>query len=212
MFVDSSDPAEIQAMFELGVVSGVTTNPLILAKQGTGDLERRIRRILGVSQGDVSVEVVSEDVQGMVNEARRYFEWDPDRIVIKVPVTEDGLRVMSELRELEIPVNATCVMSALQGYMASLAGARYVSVFWGRIADMGQDPEHVVRDMVLSQCDTTLIAGSLRSVGDVRAALGCGVQTPTVTPDIIRKMVRHPRTESTIAEFAEAWRNRQQSA
>src|SRR5690349_3061834 len=128
-FLDSSDPKEIRDIFAWGVVSGVTTNPLILAREaGAADLGKRIHAVLGASTGHVSVELTTETEGAMLEEAREYHAWAPDRVCIKVPFSEAGLRVTHGLARQGVPTNVTCVMSFNQAYLAVLAGCTYVSI------------------------------------------------------------------------------------
>jgi len=126
-FLDSSDPKEIRDIFAWGVVSGVTTNPLILAREAGGaDLAKRIQSVLAASTGHVSVELTTETEAAMLEEAREYHAWAPDRICIKVPFGEAGLRVTHGLRRQGVATNVTAVMSFNQAYLAVLAGCTYV--------------------------------------------------------------------------------------
>lgn len=210
LFLDSSNPKEVEALWKWGVLSGVTTNPLIISREMPGaDLEGTIRDLLRVSSGPVSVELTEAGEEAMLAESQRYHEWNPRRICIKVPMSEIGLRVVQRLRGHTLSSNATCLMSAQQALLAALAGAAYVSLFWGRIADMGHDPAAEIdktRQLLdRAGSNARIIAGSIRSVGDVAGALLAGAHVVTVPPAILRKMVHHPRTEETIQEFASAW-------
>jgi transaldolase len=213
IFIDSSDPKEIKELFAWGVLSGVTTNPLIIAKEAPdADLGERIREILKVSTGDVSVELTTETEAEMLTEASAYHAWDPKRITIKVPMSEHGLRVVHQLTRRGVKTNVTCMMAMNQAYLAALAGATYVSIFSGRVRDMGYDVRPVIRAtrQVLEQesLPAKIIVGSMRHMMDVNEALEAGCHIPTITPPILRKMVWNPRTEQTIEEFNSAWRNR----
>lgn len=212
-FLDSSDPAEIKEIFSWGVVSGVTTNPLILAREaGAVDLEERIRGVVSVSHGHVSVELTSEDEKGMLEEAKRYHAWAPDRICIKVPFSETGLKVTHALTKLGVATNVTCIMSFNQAYLAALAGGTYVSIFSGRVRDMGYDVRPVIsqtrEQLEREELDAKIIVGSIRHFMDVNEALGAGAHIPTVPPQILRKMLHNPKTDETIREFNTAWANR----
>lgn len=222
LFLDSSDPKEIADIFGWGVVSGVTTNPLIMARAGVTDIKKTVREILDASEGTVSVELTSETADEMLAEARSYRLLGK-RICIKVPVTEIGLKVINRLSAGDaIPgsiavsdcalTNATCIMSRNQAHLAGMAGATYVSAFWGRIRDMGHSARAVVMD-VRGLCDageiqSKIIVGSIRSVGDVEDAFMAGAHIVTVPAKILRQMVHHPRTAETIKEFNQAWANR----
>lgn len=213
LFIDSSDPKEIQELFAWGVISGVTTNPLILAREAPeADLGERIRAVLDASWGDVSVELTSETEPEMLDEAARYHAWDPKRIVIKVPFGETGLRALHQLTRMGVKTNVTCLMAMNQAYLAALAGATYVSIFSGRVRDMGYDVRPVIASTraVLERegLAAKIIVGSIRHVMDVNEALEAGAHVPTVTPQILRKMVWNPRTIETINEFNQAWRSR----
>ena len=213
IFIDSSDPKEIKELFGWGVLSGVTTNPLIIAKEAPdADLGERIREILAVSWGDVSVELTHETEKEMLEEALAYHAWDPERITIKIPMSEHGLRVLHQLAKKNIKTNVTCLMAMNQAYLAALAGATYVSIFSGRVRDMGYDVKPIIKSTreILDRegLKSKIIVGSMRHMMDVNEALENGCHVPTITPPILRKMVWNPRTEATIEEFNSAWRNR----
>src|SRR5579872_1888808 len=213
LFVDSSDPKEIKDLFAWGVLSGVTTNPLIIAKEAPdADLGERIREVLAVSWGDVSVELTTETEKEMIDEALHYHAWDSQRITVKVPFSETGLRVLHQLVKRGIKTNVTCMMAMNQAYLAALCGATYVSIFSGRVRDMGYDVKPVITSTrnILDRegLKSKVIVGSMRHMMDVNEALECGAHVPTITPPILRKMVWNPRTIETIAEFNNAWRNR----
>jgi len=213
LFIDSSEPKEIKDLFGWGVLSGVTTNPLIIAREAPdADLAERIREILAVSWGDVSVELTTETESEMFEESLGYHAWDPARITIKVPFSETGLRVLHRLVKRGIKTNVTCLMARNQAYLAALAGATYVSLFSGRVRDMGYDVKPVVRStreiLDRENLPSKIIVGSMRHLMDVNEALEAGAHVPTVTPPILRKMVWNPRTIETIAEFNNAWRSR----
>jgi len=213
LFIDSSDPKEIKDLFGWGVLSGVTTNPLIIAKEAPdADLGERIREVLAVSWGDVSVELTTETEPEMWEEAQLYHAWDRERIVIKVPFGEVGLRVLHQLAKKGVKTNVTCIMAMNQAYLAALAGATYVSIFSGRVRDMGYNVRPVIETtraiLDREHLPSKIIVGSMRHMMDVNEALECGAHVPTVTPPILRKMVWNPRTIETINEFNTAWRAR----
>ena len=213
LFLDSSDPQEVEELFGWGVISGVTTNPLIIAREAPhADLGERIRGVLRVSQGDVCVELTTETEAEMMSEAAGYAAWDPARICIKVPMSEAGIRVVHNLAKKGVKTNATCLMAMNQAYLAALAGATYVSIFAGRVRDMGYDVRQVIASTraVLDRegLPAKILIGSVRHMMDVNEALEAGAHIATVPPPILRKMVWNPRTEATIQEFNAAWRNR----
>jgi len=213
LFVDSSDPSEIKGLFAWGAFSGVTTNPLIISRESPGaDLAEVIREVLTVATGDVSVELTTEGEEEMMAEALGYHAWDPARITIKVPFSEVGLRVLHRLAPRGVKTNLTCLMAFNQAYLAALGGATYVSIFSGRIRDMGYDAGPVIeatrRALDREGLASRIIVGSIRHLMDVTEALEAGAHVVTVPPAILHKMVWHPRTVETIAEFNEAWRKR----
>ncbi|HEX9620777.1 MAG TPA: transaldolase family protein [Polyangiaceae bacterium] len=213
LFLDSSIPEEIRDLFRWGVFSGVTTNPLILSREApTEDLEPRIRSVLDASAGPVSVELMSEGEAEMLEEAARYAAWDRERVCIKVPFSEAGLRVVHELARRGTRTNVTCTMSFNQCYLAALAGASYASLFAGRVRDMGYDVWPIVESIrkVFDREATParLLVGSIRHAHDVTEALSAGAHVVTVPPAVARNMLNNPQTELTIRQFNDAWKNR----
>ena len=213
LFLDSSDPKEIKDIFAWGVIAGVTTNPLILAREaGAVDLEERIRAVIEVSRGPVSVELTTETEQAMLEEALRYHAWAPTRICIKVPFGETGLRVTYALSQRGIETNVTCLMNFNQAYLAALAGGTYVSIFSGRVQDMGYDVRPVIANtralLDREKLASKIIIGSIRHISDVNEALEHGAHVVTVPPGILRKMLHNPKTDETIREFNAAWASR----
>ena len=213
LFLDSSIPAEIKELFSWGVLAGVTTNPLILAREaGAAELEPRIREVIAASWGPVSVELTAESEGAMLEEARLYHAWDPARICIKVPFGEAGLKVTHALARAGIETNVTCVMNFNQAYLAALAGGTYVSIFSGRIQDMGYDARAVIAEtrarLDREGSKAQILVGSIRHLADVNEALFAGAHVVTVPPPILRKMLHNPKTDETIREFNAAWANR----
>jgi len=194
-------------------VRGVTTNPLIYAREsGAADLEQRIQAILAASHGSVSVELLAEEQHAMLEEAQRYHAFAPDRICIKVPFSETGLRVAHRLHQDGLRTNITCVMSFNQAYLAMQTGATFVSIFSGRVRDTGYDVRPTI-EQTRNQLDreslpTAIIVGSIRHAMDVHDALAAGAHIVTVPPDILRKMLHHPKTDEAIHQFRDAWNNR----
>ncbi len=212
LFVDSSDPPDIETVFAWGVVSGVTTNPLIFARSGVVDIESRVVEILRASRGPVSVELLATTEAEMLAEAATYVALDKERIVVKVPFSEVGLRVTRRLSEEDVLTNVTCCMSFNQAYLGALAGGRYVSIFSGRVRDMGYDVRPIIAE-TRAQLDregleAELIIGSVRHMIDVNESLHAGAHIVTVPVPILRKMLHNPKTDETIVEFNEAWAKR----
>jgi transaldolase len=214
LFLDSSDPDEIRSLFGWGVLSGVTTNPLILAREApTVELEPRIRAVCEASRGPVAVELLAETEREMIEEGLRYHAWAPERIVVKVPLAgEPALRALAALAGRGVPTNATCLMSFQQAYLAALAGATYVSIFAGRVRDMGYDVRPVIAStravLDREKLASRIIIGSIRQSIDVSEAIEAGAHIVTVPPPLLRKMLVHPQTERTVREFNDAWEAR----
>ena len=210
LFVDSSVPSEVKRIFSWGVASGVTTNPLIISREhGDVDLEACIREILACSHGPVAVELTSETYDEMLREALGYHEWDPERVHIKIPFGELGLQVLRQLRQRHVRTNVTCMLSFNQVYLAALGGADYLSIFGGRVRDLGCDVRPLIAECraVLERegLPGKLLVGSMRQMYDVNEAIQAGAHVVTVPAALFEKMLHHPRTESTIREFQEAW-------
>src|SRR6202451_3986867 len=183
IFIDSSDPKEIKDLYAWGVISGVTTNPLIIAKEAPdADRGERIREVLAVSWGDVSVELTTETEKEMLEESRQYHAWDPARITIKVPFSEIGMRVLHQLSKNGVKTNVTCLMAMNQAYLSALAGATYVSIFSGRVRDMGYNVRPVIESTraILDRegLASKIIVGSMRHMMDVNEALEAGAHVP----------------------------------
>jgi len=202
LFIDSADVFEIRAAVWHGI-SGVTTNPSLLAKAG-GDPMETLRQIVdAISWADVplSVELLAEHEQSQMDEAHRYvMSLKYSNLVFKVPMAWDSLPFASRY-----PTNVTAVMSFNQAIMAANAGAVYVSLFWGRIADIGGDPAGVVRQVRESldraRSKTEIIVGSIRQMRDVNEAIQAGAHIVTVPPAILRQMCQHPQTDVMVAQF-----------
>ena len=212
IFLDSSDLKEIRQFMATGIVSGITTNPLIISKENPGvDLKTHILEIISMGKVPTSVELTTETEAEMLAEAREYLKWHPKHVVIKVPMTEIGLRVIHTLeRGDKTPVNVTCIMSFNQAYVSALAGATYVSIFSGRVRDMGYEPARIIEQtraaLEREKLKAQIIVGSMRHLADVNEALHAGAHIVTVPPAILRKMFWNPRTTETIREFNDAWK------
>ena len=151
----------------------------------------------------------------MVAEAETYHAWAPDRICIKVPFSETGLRVTKKLKEHGMKCNVTCMMSFNQAYLAALAGADFVSIFSGRVRDIGYDVRPIIREtraqIERESLASKVLVGSIRHIMDVNEALKAGAHIVTVTVPILRKMLHHPKTDEAIRQFNDAWTKRDQS-
>jgi transaldolase len=197
----------------MGLCAGVTTNPLIITRESAGvDLKQHIISLIEIARAPTSVELTSEGESEMLREAREYHAWDRDHVVIKVPMSLSGLKVTRALERDKIPCNVTCLMSFNQAYMAAQTGATYVSIFSGRVKDMGYDVRSVItqtRTLIDREgWKTRIIVGSIRHLTDVNDALQAGAHIVTVPPAILKKMAWNPRTDEITREFNDAWRNR----
>ncbi len=217
LFIDSSRLDEVRYFAAWGIVAGVTTNPKIIATDGQATLDGLRDQIQAICElvpagGTCSMEVLAESTAAMVAEGRTYHAWRPGKIAVKIPMCEQGVPAIHELARAGIPVNVTCMMNVNQAYVAALAGASYVSLFLGRIRDLGYDPLAAVATTraVLDRegLKARIIAGSIRHPQDVADATAAGAHIVTVTPDVLKKMIRNPNTDATIAEFAKAWEGR----
>ena len=208
LYIDTADFAEIQRAVDCGIICGVTTNPSIIAKAGHKDFHRAIRAICEICQGPVSAEVLATNWAEMVQEAKELYAVHPN-VVIKIPMTEDGLKATKILSELHIPVNVTLVFSVAQGLLAARAGATYVSPFVGRLDDTGVDGLAVVSELAeifaFHGLDTQIIAASIRSVLHVTEAAKAGAQIATVTWKTLQQMMLHPLTDTGLERFLQDW-------
>lgn len=208
IFADTSKIEEIREFCSWGIVDGVTTNPKIIASDGN-ELEPTIKEICKMQPGPVSVEVTTNDYEGMVKEGTHYASWAKN-VVIKVPVIPSGLKALKAFKEKGIKTNATCAMSYNQAVLAAKAGANYVSLFYGRIGDLGFDPYIVIKDTADTYskwgCKSEIISGSIRSLLDVNRSMQAGAHIVTVPPKFLRQMVDNPMTSRTVDEFLDAWK------
>jgi transaldolase len=211
IFVDTANIDQIRKAASLGVISGVTTNPSLLSKEATSDYETVTKTICSIVDGPVSVEVLSEDADSMIAEARLKASWAPN-VNIKIPVTADGLRATSVLTRENIEVNMTLCFSANQALLAALAGATYVSIFVGRLDDVGQDGMDVVRDIVdilgnYPDLETQVIAASIRHTMHCTYAAMAGADIATVPYGVLMQMLQHPLTDIGIKRFLADWKS-----
>ena len=209
IFIDSANLEEIHRWLEYGVVDGVTTNPSILLKDGGHDMEARAREIAElVFPRPVSVEVTTNDQSEMIEQARELASWAPS-IVIKIPVVneygEPSLGVVRTLVQDDIKVNMTACLSFGQVVLGAKAGATYISIFGGRVADEGHDAPRLIRQAVdwLKEWEysSRIIVGSIREVMNVQDAALAGAHIITVPPQFMSKMIDHHYSRATVAQF-----------
>jgi transaldolase len=209
IFIDTANIEHIKAAAKLGIISGVTTNPSLIAKEMHMDYESAIKTICGIVDGPVSVEVIAEDVKGMVADARKAINLAPN-VVVKVPCTAAGIEATSIVSKEGISVNMTLIFSPNQGLLAALAGAAYASPFVGRLDDAGHDGMQVVKDIVdiykNYELNTQVIAASIRSPLHCLAAAKAGAHIATIPYNILMQMIARPLTDIGIARFMSDWK------
>ncbi|MGH2466850.1 MAG: fructose-6-phosphate aldolase [Candidatus Limnocylindrales bacterium] len=207
IFLDTAEIEEIRTAASWGVLDGVTTNPSLFAKVG-GSYDEVLTQICAITSGPVSAEVVAEDVEGMVKEGRHFAKLAPN-IVVKVPMSENGLAAIFRLAEEGIKTNCTLIFSANQGLLAAKAGASLLSPFVGRIDDINMDGMEVVRDLVniveIHEMEAEVLAASIRSPKHMTEAALAGSHIATVPFKILQQMIHHPLTDKGIVQFRSDW-------
>lgn len=206
-FLDTAEVDQIRKAAYWGVISGVTTNPTLVAKSNQ-DLESVIAEICDIVDGPVSAEAVSLDADGMVREGRELAAIH-DNVVVKIPMTTEGMAATRRLSDEGIDVNVTLVFSPQQALLAAAAGAAYVSPFIGRLDDIGEDGIGLVRDIAeafaLQDIPVEIIAASIRHPRHVIDSALAGADIATVPFDVLEKCFRHPLTDSGIERFLADW-------
>jgi len=209
IFLDTANIDEIREAASLGVISGVTTNPSLVSKEATADYEAVVKTICSIVSGSVSAEVLVEDAESMVEEARVKASWAPN-VTVKIPITADGLKATSTLSKENIKINMTLCFSVNQALLAARAGAAYVSPFVGRLDDIGHDGMDLVADIVemygYYELPTKVIAASIRHPLHCVTAARAGADIVTVPYKVLMQMIKHPLTDTGIAHFLEDWR------
>ena len=207
IFLDTANIDLIREANDLGVIDGVTTNPSLIAKEGR-DFKEVVTEICGIVDGPISAEVIAEDAEGMVEEAKELAKIHVN-ITIKVPMTAEGLKATKVLSGLGIKTNVTLVFSANQALLAAKAGATFVSPFVGRLDDNGHEGMQVVHDIVQVYLnyafDTEIIVASTRHPLHVLEAAKAGAHIATVPWKVLQLMVKHPLTDIGIEKFLADW-------
>ncbi|MGD9981176.1 MAG: fructose-6-phosphate aldolase [Hyphomonadaceae bacterium] len=213
IFIDSADAAELKKLAETGLVDGVTTNPSLVAKAGRNFFET-LSEICSAVPGPVSAEVVAQDADTMVREGLKLRGVAPN-IVVKVPLTPDGLRACKRLEDDGHPTNVTLCFSAVQALLAAKAGATYISPFLGRLDDNGQDGMGLIREIraIFDNYDfqTQVLAASIRTAGHVRDAAIAGADCATIPPAVFRSLYKHILTDVGLEAFLKDWKSTGQS-
>ncbi len=210
IFLDTANIDEIRQAAKLGIISGVTTNPSLVAKEKRPDMKAVIREISSIVDGPISAEVLSLEPQAMIREAREVSSWSPN-VVVKIPVSASGLEAVSVLSKEGIRTNLTLCFSLNQAILGAIVGATYVSAFVGRLDDAGHDGMQLVAEIVeifdnyKDRFKTQVIAASIRHPLHVVAAAKAKAHIATVPYSVLMQMVKHPLTDIGICRFAEDW-------
>jgi transaldolase len=208
-FLDTANLNEIREGVALGLVDGVTTNPSLIAKEGGVDFQRHLAAICEVVQGDVSAEVTSLETEGMLREGREYAAIAPN-VVVKCPLTNEGLKATRRLTAEGIKVNVTLCFSAAQAILAAKAGAAYISPFIGRLDDIGENGLQLVSDIVEIYRNydwkTEVLAASIRSPIHVIEAARVGADVATMPFKVMSQLISHPLTDKGLEKFLADWR------
>lgn len=207
LFLDTANIDEIRKAYALGVICGVTTNPSLIAKEGRNFAEV-VRTIASIVDGPISAEAVSLDAPGMIDEAKALAAIHPN-IVVKIPMTAEGLQATNNLSDAGIRTNVTLVFSANQALLAARAGASYVSPFVGRLDDISLDGMELIYDIMEIfnhyQLPTEVIAASIRHPIHVITAAKAGAHIATIPYRVLMQMIQHPLTDAGIKKFLEDW-------
>jgi len=207
IFLDTANLESIRKFNDMGLLDGITTNPSLMSKEG-GNPKDGMAEITKIIQGDVSLEVLSTDYSGMVEEGRKLRSYGKN-VVVKVPMTPDGLKACKILTSENIPVNVTLIFSSNQAILAAKAGAKYVSPFIGRLDDIGHDGMQLIKEIktIFSNYDfkTQILVASIRHPLHVIEAAKIGADVVTLPPAVLDKMLGHPLTEIGLKNFLADW-------
>ncbi len=207
IFLDTANVEHIKEINSWGVLRGVTTNPSLVAREGR-NFEEVVKEICNIVDGPVSAEAVSENAEGMMKEARHYAAWH-ENVIVKIPMTSEGLKAVTACKKEGIKTNVTLVFSAAQGLLAAMAGATYISPFVGRIDDISWDGMEIIHQLttVLEnyEYESQIIAASIRHPRHFTEAAFAGAHVATVPYEVVKKLVTHPLTDAGIDKFLKDW-------
>jgi len=208
IFLDTANIEHIRHGVRLGVVTGVTTNPSLVSREGKVDYRKLVEEICAIVPGPVSTEVLGEDVKTMVAEAREIAKW-ADNVVVKIPASPEGVEATAVLAKENVKVNLTLCFTLNHAILAAEAGARFISPFVGRLDDIGEDGMMVVADIVeyldYYQLPAQVIAASIRHPQHCLTAAKIGAHIATVPYEVLLQMMRHPLTDIGIQRFKDDW-------
>ena len=207
LFIDTANVEEIKQANDMGIICGVTTNPSLIAKEGR-DFNEVIKEITSIVDGPISGEVISLEAEGMIKEGREIAKIHKN-MVVKVPITEAGLKAVKVLSKEGIKTNVTLIFSAGQALLAARAGATYVSPFLGRLDDIATNSMELIETIVdifeIHGIDTEIIAASIRNPLHVVDAARAGAHIATVPGSVLKQLLKHPLTDSGIERFMKDW-------
>ncbi len=208
-FIDTANLDEIKEANELGLIDGVTTNPSLVAKEGDVDFKEHLAKICAIVKGDISAEVTALDTEGMLSEGRDLAKVAPN-VVIKVPLTLDGLKACRTFRAEGTKVNVTLCFSPAQALLAAKAGATYISPFIGRLDDVATDGMQLIRDIVQIYgnygFETEVLAASIRHPMHIVDCALAGADVATIPFKVITQLVKHPLTDKGLEGFLSDWK------
>lgn len=210
IFLDTANLESIKKFNDMGLLDGITTNPTLMSKEG-GNPKDLMAEITKIIKGDVSLEVVSTEYSGMIEEGKRLRQYGKN-VVVKVPMTPDGLKACKYLTSEGIPVNVTLIFSPNQALLAAKSGAKYVSPFIGRLDDIGKDGMNLIRDIkkifdnYKDDFKTQILVASIRHPIHVVDAAKIGAHVVTLPPAVLDKMLQHPLTDIGLDNFLSDWK------
>lgn len=207
LFIDTANVEEIKEANDMGIICGVTTNPSLIAKEGR-DFNEVIQEITSIVDGPISGEVIALDAEGMIKEGREIAKIHKN-MVVKIPITEEGLKAVKVLSKEGIKTNVTLIFSAGQALLAAKAGATFVSPFLGRLDDISSDSMDLINSIVnifeIHGIETEIIAASIRSPKHVVDAAEAGAHIGTIPYTVLKQLVKHPLTDAGIERFMKDW-------
>lgn len=210
IFLDTANIDEIRQAAKLGVISGITTNPSLVAKEKREDMKAVIQEISSIIDGPISAEVLSLEPEAMIREAREVSSWSRN-VVVKIPISANGLEAIFALSKEGIKINLTLCFSLNQALLGAIAGATYVSPFVGRLDDIGHDGMQLVSEIVKMfdhyKLPTQVIAASIRHPLHVIVAAQAGAHVATIPYAVLMQMIKHPLTDIGISRFAQDWQS-----
>jgi transaldolase len=213
IFLDTANLESIRKFNDMGLLDGITTNPSLMSKEG-GDPKKVMEEITKIIKGDVSLEVISTDYSGMIEEGKRLRQYG-ENVVVKVPMTPDGLKACKHLTSEGIPVNVTLIFSPNQALLAAKSGAKYISPFIGRLDDIGKDGMNLIRDIKTifdnykkndKNFEAQILVASIRHPIHVIDAAKIGAHVVTLPPAVLDKMLQHPLTDIGLENFLSDWK------